>query len=277
MPRLSSYPREIPVALAFAALLLIVAVVSPAFFSLTNIRDLVLGNAPVLLVAIGMTLVILCGQIDISVGAQFAICSITAGLLARMGVPVFLLLPLTALAGLTLGAVNGLLIARLRIPSIVATLAAMVVWRDALRWFTEGAWVQNLPANFQWFGLGQTGGQWLIVIITALVFTGCLWALRHLAAGRAVIATGGDAEAARLAGLDPRAITFGVFALTGLLTGLAAVLNAIRFIEIPANAGVGLEMKAIAAVIVGGTAITGGRGSLIGTIIGVALLGAIGT
>jgi rhamnose transport system permease protein len=271
------HQREILVALAFAALLLLVAVFAPSFFAPTNLRDLLVSNTPVLLVAMGMTLVILTGQIDISVGAQFAVCSVLAGTLAKTGLPRPLLLVAIALLGAMLGALNGVLIAWLRIPSIVVTLAAMVVWRDGLRWITEGSWVQGLPENFQWFGLGQTAGQGGIVLLTAVLFAAFAWALRNVAAGRAVYAVGSDAEAARLAGLNPRTTIFSVFALIGLLTGLAALLNAIRFMDIQSNAGVGLELKAIAAVVVGGTAITGGRGKLLGTLLGVALLGTIGT
>jgi rhamnose transport system permease protein len=103
------------------------------------------------------------------------------------------------------------------------------------------------------------------------------WILRNLRAGRAVYAVGSDAEAARLAGIEPARVVFGVFVLMGALVGLAALLNATRFNVVPSNTGVGLELKAVAAVVVGGTAITGGRGTLIGTLIGVALLGTIGT
>src|SRR5215210_1822165 len=163
--KLSNYKRELSAALAFAALLVAVGIVAPSFFSAANLRDLALNNAPVLLIATGMTMVILVGEIDISVGSQFAVCSIAAGLLAKSGVPVPLLLPLVVVTGALMGAVNGLLVGWLRLPSIIVTLAMLVAWRDALRWATEGAWVQNLPANFQWFGLGQGLGQWLIVLL----------------------------------------------------------------------------------------------------------------
>jgi rhamnose transport system permease protein len=153
----------------------------------------------------------------------------------------------------------------------------LAAWRDALRRATQGAWVQNLPANFQWFGLGQTLGQWLIVVIALLVLVGFSWMLRNLGAGRAIYAVGSDKEAARLAGIEPPRLIFGVFVLMGALVGLAALLNAVRFSVVPGNAGLGFELKAVAAVVVGGTAITGGRGTLIGTLVGAALLGTIGT
>jgi len=275
--KLSRYKREASAALAYLLLLLAVGFIAPGFFSVNNLRDLALNNAATLIIAIGMTMVILVGQIDISVGSQFALCSVAAGLLAKTGMPIFLLLPSVIGIGLGLGAVNGLLVGQLRLPSIIVTLAMMVTWLNALRWLTEGSWVQNLPANFQWFGLGQAGGEVLIVTVALVVFVSFLWILRYLGAGRAIYAVGSDAEAARLAGVEPPRVIFGVFVVMGALTGLAALLNAVRFSVVPGNAGTGLELKAIAAVVVGGAAITGGRGTLVGTLMGVALLGTIGT
>ncbi|HXI25009.1 MAG TPA: ABC transporter permease [Pyrinomonadaceae bacterium] len=275
--KIGRYKRELSAALAYAALLIAVAIIAPAFFSAANLRDLTLNNVPVLLVAIGMTMVILVAQIDISVGSQFAIASVAAGALAKSGVPMPLVLICVVMIGAAMGAINGALIGTLRLPSIIVTLAMLVAWRDALRWTTGGEWVQNLPANFQWLGLGQSLGQWLIVIASLLVLGFFAWTLRSMAVGRAVYAVGSDTEAARLAGIEPTRVTFFVFVLMGALVGLAALLNAVRFSTVPSNAGIGLELKAIAAVVVGGTAITGGRGTLIGTLIGVALLGTIGT
>ncbi|MFI5184768.1 MAG: ABC transporter permease [Vicinamibacteria bacterium] len=276
MSRLGRYKRELAAALAFVVLLTAVGLVAPSFFSTANLGDLALNNAPLLLVATGMTLVILVGQIDISVGSQFAVVSVAAGLLAKGGVPVLVLLPAVLLLGAALGAVNGFLVGRLGLPSIIVTLAMLVAWRDALRWTTEGAWVQDLPAGFQWLGLGQSVGQWSIVAVALGVLGVLAWALRNLRAGRALYAVGSDSEAARLAGIEPVPVIFWVFALMGALTGLAALLNAVRFSAIPSNMGLGLELKAVAAVVVGGTAIRGGRGTLAGTLVGAALLGTVG-
>ncbi len=277
MFKVERYKREISAAVALTVLLLIVGLITPSFFSGGNLRDLVINNAPTLLVAIGMTLVILVGQIDISVGSQFAVCSIAAGYFAKTGMPLPLLFIAVLMTGSAMGALNGALIGRLGLPSIIVTLAMLVMWRDALRWTTEGSWVQDLPLNFQWFGLGQQYGELLIVGMTLLIFVGFAWSMRNLVPGRKVYAVGSDAEAARLAGIDSRKVTFWVFVIMGALVGISALLNAVRFSSIPGNAGVGLELKAIAAVVVGGTAITGGRGRLVGTLIGVALLGTIGT
>jgi rhamnose transport system permease protein len=223
-----------------------------------------------------MTLIILTGQIDISVGSQFAICSVLSGVFALWGLPAPLAAAAATFAGLALGAINGVLVAWVRIPSIVVTLAAMVALRDGLRWVTQGAWVQNLPPGFHWFGLPQAASDFVMIASAALVVGAGAWALRYLAAGRAVYATGSDADATRLAGIDPQFVVFAVFAITGALTGFAAALNAVRFEQIPSNAGLGLELKVIAAVVVGGVAITGGRGSLAGAVLGVILLGLIG-
>jgi rhamnose transport system permease protein len=274
---LNRYKREISALLAYIVLLAAVAILAPSFFSGGNLRDLIINNAPILLIAIGMTLVILVGEIDISVGSQFAVASIAAGFLAKTGMPMPVLFICLLLMGALMGAINGLLVGWLRLPSIIVTLAMLVAWRDALRWTTEGAWVQNLPDNFQWFGLGQTSGEILIVAITSIVFIAFAWVLKNLNVGRAIYAVGSDAEAARLAGIKSPNIVFGVFAVMGALVGIAALLNAVRFTAIPGNAGIGFELKAVAAVVVGGAAITGGRGTLIGTLIGVALLGTIGT
>jgi rhamnose transport system permease protein len=178
--------------------------------------------------------------------------------------------------GAAMGALNGALVAWVRIPSIVVTLATMVALRDGLRWITEGAWVQDLPPGFQWFGLSQNGSRAVTIAIAAWLVAAAAWTLRHVAAGRAVYATGSDANAARLAGIDPARVVFSVFTITGALTGCAAFLNSVRFSQIPANAGINLEMRVIAAVVVGGASITGGRGSIAGTTLGVILLGDIG-
>lgn len=270
------YGRELSVAAAIAILAVVLAVAAPGYFSAENLADLFLANMPVLLIALGMTMVILTAEIDISVGSMFAVCGILAGALAKTGMPV----PAAALgaivAGALMGAINGFLVAWIRIPSIVVTLATMVALRDGLRWATQGAWVSGLPEGFQWLGMSQGSYPYLIAAVAIAFIAASGWGLRNLVLGRAIYATGSNAEAARLAGINTHLLTFSVFAFMGALTGLAAVLNSVRFDQIPTNAGLGLELKVIAAVVVGGTAITGGSGSIAGTVLGVILLGAIG-
>ena len=271
-----NHQREISVVIAIGALAGLLAIAAPGYFARENLSDLFLANIPVLVVALGMTLVILTGQIDISVGSVFAISGVAAGVLAKSGLGV----PAAALAGCLigagLGAINGALVAYIRIPSIVVTLASMVALRDALRWQTQGGWVQDLPSNFQWFGLTQAAYPFVTFFVVILLVFLFGWALRNVGVGRVVYATGSNVEAARLAGIDTSLVTLSVFVITGTLTGFAAVLNSVRFNQIPSNTGFGLEMKVIAAVIVGGAAITGGVGTIAGTVLGVILLSAIG-
>jgi rhamnose transport system permease protein len=255
---------------------LVLAVAAPGYFSAENLSDLFLANLPVLLAAIGMTLVIVTGEIDISVGSVFAICGVAAGLLSKAGLPVAVAGAGACLLGAAFGSLNGALVAYVGIPSIVVTLATMTALRDGLRWATEGTWVQDLPPSFQWLGLTQRAFPLVATTVAVMLTAAFAAGLRHVAAGRAIYATGSNPAAARLAGLNTSAIKWTVFTLLGTLTGLAAVLNAVRFNQIPSNAGIGLEMKVIASVVVGGASVAGGTGSVTGTVLGVILLATIG-
>jgi rhamnose transport system permease protein len=270
------FRREASVALAILGLAIVLAAAAPGYFSRANLSDLFLANLPVLVVSLGATLVILTAEIDISVGSVFAICGVLAGVSARAGLPMPGVVLVAVLAGAALGALNGSLVAYLSLPSIVVTLATMVALRDGLRWITQGAWVQNLPAGFQWFGMSQQAYPIAGFTIAAALLAAIAWMGANMAAGRAVYATGSNPDAARLAGLDTAFVKFAVFTAAGALTGLAALLNSVRFNQIPSNAGLGLELKVIAAVVVGGASIRGGRGTFAGTLLGVLLLGAIG-
>lgn len=266
--------RELSVAAALLLVLAALAVFAPGFYQPQPLLSLATREAPTLVVACGMALVIVCRQIDISVGSQFAVCSVGAGLLAASGWPTALVTLASIGLGALLGAINGGLVAGLRLPSIVVTLATMVTWREALRWQREGAFV-NLPDGLQWFGLGQTTGQWLLVGAAVALLVALALALRHLAAGRHFYAVGSDAEAARLAGLRPQLVTFQAFVIVGALTGLAAMMNVAQSPQVDPKSGTGLELKAIAAVVVGGVAISGGRGTLAGVFAGLLLLACI--
>ena len=170
-----------------------------------------------------------------------------------------------------MGAMNGWLVAGLGLPSIVVTLATMVTWQEVLRLWQKGR-LLSLPDGVQWFGMTQGAGQIIVIGSALLLLFLMAWAMKHLAAGRRIYATGSDTEAARLAGLAPKATTFGVFVFMGILAGVAAVLNLVQSPQIQPNSGEGLELKAIAAAVVGGIAITGGRGTLWGVLLGLMLL-----
>lgn len=271
---LSRYFREISVASSLLLLLLTLALFAPAFFSPQPLLSRLTREAPALVVACGMALVIISRQIDISVGSQFSVCSVCAGLLAASGWPIPLVLLASIAIGALLGAFNGLFIAGLRLPSIVVTLATMVILRESLRLARQGQFV-NLPDSLQWFGLSQKSGQLLLIAISLLLLVVLLFMLKYIAAGRFIYAVGSDAEAARLAGIHPQLVTFLVFVFTGALVGLASVMNIVQSPQVDPNSGSGLELKVIAAAVVGGVAVSGGRGNLIGVFLGLLLLGCI--
>lgn len=263
--------REGSIAAVLLLLLLFLAVAAPAFYQPQPLLSLLAREAPTLVVACGMALVIISRQIDISVGSQFAVSGVCAGMLAAQGWPLVGVILVAVATGALMGAVNGLLIAGLRLPSIVVTLATMVTWREGLRWLRQGQFV-NLPEDLQWFGFPQRVGQWSLIVCGLLVLVLMALAMKHLAAGRFVYAVGTDAEAARLAGLRPRRTTFLVFVLMGAFTGLAAMMNVVQSPQVDPKSGTGMELEVIAAVVVGGVAISGGRGTLWGVFVGFLLL-----
>ncbi|NUQ30601.1 MAG: ABC transporter permease [Acidobacteriaceae bacterium] len=273
---MKAYARELAVAATILLVLALLAATTHGFFTVDNLSDLFLANVPVLIVSLGMTLIILTGQIDISVGSVFAVCSIVTGVAARAGLPVLVAMLIASVVGALLGSFNGALVAWMRMPSIVVTLASMVAIRDGLRWQTQGAWVGDLPGSFQRFGLSQAIYTVLMLVIAALLVVVFTVGLRYFRGGRNIFATGSNEAAARILGIDTNRVLFSVFAITGLLTGFSAALNAVRFNQIPSNSGIGLELKTIAAVAVGGATITGGSGTIAGTVLGVVLLGIIG-
>lgn len=271
---IARYFRELCVAGALCLLLVVLAIVAPNFFRPQSLLSLAASQAPALVVAIGIALVMIARQIDISVGSQFGVCAVTVGLLAAAGVPLPVVCMVAMLAGAVMGAINGVLVAFLGLPSIVVTLATLVTWAEALRMYQRGQFV-NLPAGTQWFGLSQQAGQIAVIACAAAIVAVAAWILKNLNVGRFVFAVGSDAEAARLAGIDPRRTTFAVFVLAGVLAGLGAMLNVVQSPQVDPKAGVGLELKAIAAAVVGGVAVSGGRGNLWGVFLGLLLLAAI--
>ena len=271
---MNRYFREISVTVALGLVLLAMAVFAPGFYQPQPLLSLVTREAPTLVVACGMALIIISRQIDISVGSQFSVCSICAGLLAARGWPLYQVVPAAAAIGALLGAFNGVLVAGLRLPSIVVTLATMVILRQGLNLVQQGAFV-NLPDNVQWFGLSQSAGQWTLVSTALVVLVAFGVAMRRVAAGRWVYAVGADDEAARLAGIRPQLVTFVVFVLMGTLAGVAATMNIVQSPQVQPLAGSGLELKVIAAVVVGGVAISGGRGNVWGAFAGLLLLACV--
>ena len=268
---MNKYSRELTVAVALGLLMVALAKYAPLFFEMQPFVSRLTSQMPPLVAAIGIALVIISRQIDISIGSQFSMCAIVAGVTAASGLPLGVAVLAALGAGALMGALNGVLVAYLGLPSIVVTLATMVTWQEALRLWQQGR-LFTLPAGIQWFGLSQPAGQALVIALTFVLLGAFAWAMKNLSGGRFIYATGTDAEAARLAGIDPKRTTFGVFVLMGLLSGLAAVLNLVQSPQVQPNCGDGLELKTIAAAVVGGVAIRGGRGTLVGVLLGMMLL-----
>jgi ABC-type sugar transport system ATPase subunit/ribose/xylose/arabinose/galactoside ABC-type transport system permease subunit len=266
--------RELGLGLLLVVLLVLVTLFAPTFASVQNLTDILVNNSYLLVAGVGMTFVILTAGIDISIGSMLAVCATLAAMTAAVGAPVPLVLLVALAVGAALGAVNSGLIALGRIPPIIATLAALTLYRHVLIHFTGGRWI-NLPEGFRSFGLSAPLGVPVPVwIAAATALLGAL-AARHTVLGRSVYAAGSNPEAAGHLGVSVRRVQASVYLLMGLLTGLAAFTYITRYSAVQTNAGQGLEMVVITAVVVGGTNVFGGSGTVLGTVIGTLLLGVI--
>ncbi|MCS6773949.1 MAG: ABC transporter permease [Anaerolineae bacterium] len=275
-PRRWVVQQESVLVAAILALTLCVSLVNPDFLNTSNLLDIAVNTAYIAVAAAGMTMVIVSGNIDISVGSMLGVCATIAGELARNDVPVPLAFAAAVIAGGIMGAVNGALVAYARIPAIVVTLGMLSILRGGLILVTQGRWIESLPQAFffsQRSTLGIPNPVWVMVIVALLVW----FFMRYHRLGRAIYAVGGNAEAARLAGINPRQVHFFVFVVNGLLVGLAAVLYASKFTAIQSNAGQGFELAVISGTVVGGVSILGGTGTVLGAVLGSLLISQIGT
>lgn len=246
-----------------------------SFLTAQNLLNVVAQNSMVGLIALGMTFVILTGGIDLSVGSLLAVGGVIAATLAGNN---FVVVLVAAVGATTLlGLVNGLVIAKVRIQPFIVTLAMMIAARGlALRLAEEKPIeIKNMSAGFSWLWQGAIGPIPVPIIILVLAYVTGWVVLNHTRFGRHVYALGDNEEAARLMGLNVARVTLGVYALSGALAGLAGVILASRLGSGQPVAGAGFELDAIAAVVVGGTLLTGGQGGVGSTLVGVLLLGVL--
>ncbi|MGQ9524953.1 MAG: ABC transporter permease [Armatimonadota bacterium] len=267
--------RELSILVFLCVLLLLVGIGSPAFLEAQNVQDILVNSSYIAVAAVGMTMVIVAGGIDISIGSILAVCGITSGHAAKAGLSVPAVTLLSVLVGGLLGAVNGSLVAFAGIPAIIVTLGTMSILRGGITWATGGYWIRDLPPYFSTLGTGTVLGIPIPVLIAGLAVLAGILFMSLTPAGRRIYAVGGSPRAAELAGINVPMVTFGVFTACGALVGLAAILYVTRFSVIQSNAGVGFELLVITAVVVGGTNIMGGRGSVLGSVLGVLLLSTI--
>ena len=267
---------ELGLVAALALECLAFALLSPHFFTAENLLNVSLQASITAIIAAGMTFVILTGGIDLSVGSVVAVAGIVATMTLKTGLPPAAGIALGILLALAFGALSGsiagLFVTRFSVAPFIVTLALMTVWRGTAFVATQGRPVWELPESFGYLGSGRPLGIPLPSLVMLGVYAAAHVALLHTRFGRYVLAVGGNAEAARLAGIRTRRIVAGVYVLSGVLSAASGVLLASRMNSGQPNAGLMYELDAIAAVVVGGTSLSGGRGSIAGTFLGAMLI-----
>ena len=260
-------------ALAFVVLVAVASATSESFLTESNLTNLLRQMVTTGLLALGMLIVILTGGIDLSVGSIVGFAGImAAGLVADVPVPVAMALAVAAGAGF--GVINGVLVARFRLAPFVVTLAALTTIRGFTYVYSETP-ITPVEANFLWLGTETLGPIPVAAMIMLAAFAIAWVFLRRTPAGRAIVAIGGNEEAVRLAGISVQRHVLLAYAISGFCAGLAGVILASRVGIAQPSVGVAFELNAIAACVIGGASLAGGRGSVIGTLGGVLLLGLI--
>ncbi len=275
--RLSSLSQFLIIA-AVVTECLVFALLSPSFLTINNFVNVALQIAIYGILAVGMTLVIITGGIDLSVGSIVALAGVVAaGVLEKMpeqaGLGTFLAIAVGIVIGVASGGFSGLMVTRLRVPPFIVTLALMTVCRGLAFIFTGGFSIGNLPLGFGFLGRGHLGPIPVPVVMMALVFLGGYLLLSKSSKGRYIYAIGGNEEASRLSGIDTRRVILQVYLLNGALAGLAGITLASRLGAGVPNSGLQYELDVIAAVVVGGTSLMGGVGSVAGTFWGTVFIG----
>ncbi len=243
-------------------------------FNSQSIRLLLETNAYAVIAAVGMTMVIVSGQIDLSVGSALAVCSLAGGYAALAGIPIPLVVPLMIACGTVIGLVNGLAVSKGRIHSIIVTLGMMTLLRGFILLVTAQQWLYP-PDSFKYLGRARLLGLTLPVWEAAVVALIAAYLMANTRLGRAIYAVGSNRDAASLSGINMPRIQLLVLTLNGMLIGVASVAQAPRFTAIQNNIGMGLELLAITSVVVGGTSIFGGSGNVLGSVLGALFIGLI--
>lgn len=258
---------------AYLGLVVVFALVSPAFLSPPNLVNIAQTLAIIAIVAAGQTLVVISGGVDLSVGATAALSGVVIGLLYNnAGLPIWPATTLGLLSGVLVGLLNGLVVTRLRINAVIATLGSLSIVRGAAFVFTGAETARLEVESFKFIGRGAIAGIPVPLLIMVVVFAALFVFLNHTDAGRRIYAVGGNADAARLAGVDVDRTRLLVYVLCGLLSALGGVLLAAQLAASFPKAANGLELTVIAAVILGGCSLSGGKGGVLGALLGVLVL-----
>lgn len=263
--------------IALLFLVVVVSFLNPNFFTVDNLLNILRQTSVNAIIAVGMTLVILTAGIDLSVGSVLALCGAFAATLVAMEVPVLVAVPTALLAGAALGAISGIIIAKGKVQAFIATLVTMTLLRGVTMVYTDGRPIStgftDTADTFAWFGTGYALGIPVPVWLMVVVFAGAWYLLNHTSFGRYVYAVGGNESATRLSGINVDRVKIGVYAICGLLAALAGIIVTSRLSSAQPTAGMGYELDAIAAVVLGGTSLMGGKGRIMGTLIGALIIG----
>ncbi|MCU8200323.1 ribose ABC transporter permease [Vibrio vulnificus] len=263
--------------IALLFLIVVVSFLNPNFFTVDNILNILRQTSVNAIIAVGMTLVILTAGIDLSVGSVLALCGAFAASLVAMEVPVLIAVPTALLAGAALGAISGVIIAKGKVQAFIATLVTMTLLRGVTMVYTDGRPIStgftDTADAFAWFGTGYALGIPVPVWLMVIVFAAAWYLLNHTRFGRYVYALGGNESATRLSGINVDKVKIGVYASCGLLAALAGIIVTSRLSSAQPTAGMGYELDAIAAVVLGGTSLMGGKGRIMGTLIGALIIG----
>ncbi|MCU1420114.1 ABC transporter permease [Mycetocola sp.] len=268
--------RDYAVLVLLGIILLVLAIATPSFFTFANIVNILNQNAPLAIIAVAGTFVIISGSFDLSTAAIYAVCSVAAAWVAVASGSVVLALLMPPVIGMLLGAFNGFSVTVLRVHSFLATLASSLIFKAIAVLITGGALISVPLDGFSELGRGRIGGVFYSVIIL-FIFIAVMWfVLNGTVYGRHVFAVGGNQDAAQLSGVSVDRIKVAVFAVSGLAAGIAASIGVSRIASGQPQAGEGLELAAIAAIILGGTSINGGMGAVWRSVAGVFLIALIG-
>lgn len=273
-------PREIGVLVVLILILIIMSIASPVFLTPTNLVNVIRQCVEIGIMAIGMTFLIVNGDMDLSIGSAFAVCAMIGGTLFKYELcPPTVAFLVMLLVGLGLGAVNGLLVTRVGIPAFIVTLGTMKIYRSLAYAISGGTSVSVFPesatGSWVWSFGAKINGVPVQIFIMVAMFVIAHILLRKTVYGNRVYATGGNERAARLSGINTKNTRFYAFLIQGLCCAVAAVISLAYLNSVTTTSGEGREMDCIAAVILGGAALSGGRGTIVGSFIGVLIMGIV--
>ncbi|MDK0696682.1 ribose ABC transporter permease [Clostridium perfringens] len=256
-------------------LCIVITIVTPNFLSVSNITNVFTQVSVNAIIAIGMTFVILTGGIDLSVGSTLAISGAVGASIVKSTGNVFLAIIVAAVIGIAVGLINGLLVSKGKLQAFIVTLATMTIFRGATLVFTDGTPISKLSEAFVKIGNGKIGFMPIPVIITIIIAIIAVYALSQTRFGRYLYALGGNEDASRLSGINTDKIKTLVYVVSGFASAIAGVIITSRIGSASPNAGTGFELDAIAAVVIGGTSLAGGEGTITGTLIGALIIGVL--